>query len=459
MFFDTNLKISGTELAPIVDGTITIDEDTDMTIVLPKEKLGVLDREGVVVFVDKDAPINDSLFMLAIDTLNTSSILGMDVSVNIEINKNATLTMIIDEASGDFIKLKGEALLNGGIDKSGKITLTGSYELEEGAYEMSFNLIKRKFVIQKGSKITWSGEPTDGNMDVTAIYVANTNAADLVQDQVAAAATDLRYRQRLPFEVHLNMDGSLLSPQLTFEIKLKKETSVRVDSEISSQVEMRLNQINAEPSELSKQVYALLILNRFVADNLFASTSGGFSAESMARQSVSKILSQQLNNLASNLVKGVELDFDVVSSEDYTSGSLENRTYLNVGVSKRLFNERLNVTVGTNIALEGGQQGNQASDARNSTSPNINIEYMLSKDGRYLLRVYRKNEFEGVVEGFVVETGIGFAISLEYDKFKEIFQRNKANKTKLNYIEQQNSEKSIKKLDSTGKSLIRNDKR
>ena len=459
LFFDTNLRISGTEIAPVVDGSLRINEDTEMTIVLPKEQIGILDREGTVVFVDKDAPVNDSLFLHAVDSLNTSSIIGMDVSINIEVDKKATLTMVIDEANGDFIKIKGEALLNGGIDKSGKITLTGSYELDEGTYEMSFNLIKRKFVIQKGSKITWAGEPTDGNMDVTAIYIANTNAADLVQDQVAAAATDLRYRQRLPFEVQLNMDGPLLRPLLTFEIKLKKESSVRVDSEISSQVEMRLNQINSEPSELSKQVYALLILNRFVADNPFASASGGFNAESMARQSVSKILSQQLNNLASNLVKGVELDFDVVSSEDYTSGNLENRTDLNVGVSKRLFSERLNVSLGTNIALEGGQQGSQATDAGNSTSPNINIEYLISKDGRYLIRVYRKNEFEGVVEGFVVETGIGFVMSVEYDKFKEIFQRNKERRANRNNNQQPNSDKTSKEtLDTTQTSTSRNEK-
>ena len=441
LFFDTNLRISGTEIAPVVDGTLRINEDTDITMVLPKEQQGILDREGIVVFVDKDAPVNDSLFLQDIDSLNTSFILGMDVSVNIEVDKKATLTMVIDEANGDFLKLKGEALLNGGIDKSGKITLTGSYELDEGAYEMSFNLIKRKFVIQKGSKITWAGEPTDGNMDVTAVYIANTSVADLVQDQVAAAKTDLRYRQRLPFEVQLNMDGPLLSPLLTFEIKLPKESSVRVDSDISGQVEMRLNQLNAEPSELSKQVYALLILNRFVAENPFASASGGLSAESMARQSVSKILSQQLNNLAANLVKGVELDFDVVSSEDYSSGNLENRTDLNVGVSKRLFDERLNVSVGTNIALEGGQQGNEATNAGNSTSPNINIEYMLSKDGRYLIRAYRKNEYEGVVEGFVVETGVGFVMSVEYNKFKEIFQRKKERRSNRN-AERRKSERS-----------------
>ena len=86
----------------------------------------------------------------------------------------------------------------GFIDKSGKITLTGSYELEEGAYEMSFNLLRRRFDIQKGSKITWTGEPTDGILDITAVYIANTSAIELVQDQITAAKTDLRYRQRLP---------------------------------------------------------------------------------------------------------------------------------------------------------------------------------------------------------------------------------------------------------------------
>ena len=245
------------------------------------------------------------------------------------------------------------------------------------------------------------------------------------------------------------MDGPLLRPILTFEIKLPEESSVRIDSEISGQVEMRLTQINSEPSELSKQVYALLILNRFVSENPFASASGGFNAESMARQSVSKILSQQLNNLADNLVKGVDLDFDVVSSEDYTSGNLENRTDLNIGLSKRLFDERLNVSIGTNIALEGGQQENKTANASNSTSPNINIEYMLSKDGRYLVRAYRRNEFEGVVEGFVVETGVGFVMSIEYDKLKEIFQRKKERKEYRKELKKKLEKPSIETSDTT----------
>ena len=47
----------------------------------------------------------------------------MDVSMIIEIDKEADLTLIIDEGNGDFLNVKGEALLTTSIDRSGKILL------------------------------------------------------------------------------------------------------------------------------------------------------------------------------------------------------------------------------------------------------------------------------------------------------------------------------------------------
>ena len=425
VYFDTNVKITGTETAPVVDGTLRINELTRLTAVIPQEQPGVVERDGIVVFVDKDAPLNDALFLNQKNKLDKTNLRGMEVSVNIEIDKKATLNLIIDEGNGDFLRLQGEAVLNGGVDKSGKITLTGSYELEEGAYEMSFNFLHRRFDIQKGSKITWIGEPTNAVVDITAVYVANTSAVELVQDQISAAKTDLRYHQKLPFAVYLNMDGSLMQPILTFDIVLPEESTVRIDNQIAGQVEMRLNQLKAEPSELNKQVFALLLLNRFISENPFESAGGILNAGTLARQSVSKMLTEQLNNLASGLIEGVDLNFDIVSSEDYTSGSLQNKTDLNVGLSKRLLNDRLNVSIGTNFELEGGRQSNETGTGGSSASPNLNIEYFLSQDGTYLLRAYRRNQYEGVIYGYVIETGIGFVLSVDYDQFKEIFERRK----------------------------------
>ena len=94
-----------------------------------------------------------------------------------------------------------------------------------------------------------------------------------------------------------------------------------------------------------------------------------------------------------------------------------------MALSKRLLNDRLTVTVGSNFELEGAQNtGRQGSNI----AGNVSIDYQLSKDGRYLLRAYRKNDYQGVLEGYIIETGIGFIISVDYNKFREIIQSQKA---------------------------------
>jgi hypothetical protein len=58
----------------------------------------------------------------------------------------------------------------------------------------------------------------------------------------------------------------------------------------------------------------------------------------------------------------------------------------------------------------------------------VTVDYSLSKDGRYMLRAYRKNEYQVALQGQIVETGLGFIITLDYDKFRDIFQRSRKEK-------------------------------
>ena len=179
MVFSTNLTVKGTPSHPVVDGNLIINDKTDFTVVLPQQEPGVEKREGIVRFVDYSATAEDSLLMVPYDSLNVAPLLGYDVSVNIGITKEATFNMIVDPANGDFLRLKGTGQLTAGIDASGKVTLVGSYEIDEGTYNLSFNFLKRNFSIQKGSRIVWTGEPTTAQISVTAIYVANTAPLDL----------------------------------------------------------------------------------------------------------------------------------------------------------------------------------------------------------------------------------------------------------------------------------------
>lgn len=420
LVISTDMHISGTESAPVVEGSLTVNDGTRFSVVIPQPKPGLVEREGVVEFVDFDSPLNDSLFMAAYDSLNTSSLVGFDITTNIEIQKEAIFNIVIDAANGDFLNIRGTGQVSAGIDPSGKITMAGNYEIEEGAYQFSLNFLQRRFDIEKGSKIIWMGEPTDAQVDVKAVYIANTAPLDLVEDQIDDARRNF-YRQKLPFQIVLNLDGELMKPIITFDVLLPEDQNYSVGSDVITLVNNRLMQLRQEPSELTKQVFAVLLLNRFVGANPFAgSDGGGFSPGSLARQSVSKLLTEQLNNLAGGLIGGVDIQFGITSSaEDYSTGVEQNRTDLNVGLSKRLLNDRLTVSVGNDFQLEGNRPANSAA---NNVAGNVSVNYQLSKDGRYMLRFFRNNEYEASLQGYVIETGLGFIMTVDYNSFRQLIR-------------------------------------
>lgn len=448
LILDTKLNIKGTLKNPVVGGNIKINKDTKFTVVLPQSDPSIADREGIVEFVDEDNMYLKQTVAME-NKLNQSQLIGMDVSVEIAIDKEAELTLVIDKGNGDYLSLKGEAQLTGGIDPSGKTTLTGKYEFSEGAYEMNFNMIRRKFDIQKGSYIIWNGEPTMATLNITAVYKVEAAPIDLVGNQLGTQSATVKntYKQKIPFQTLLKMNGELLKPEITFDIVLP-DGNYDVSSDIVTASQNKLEQLRQEPNELNKQVFALLLLNRFIGENPFASESGGTSAESLARQSVSKILSQQLNDLAGELITGVQLEFDLESTDDYTTGTMQNRTDLNVGVSKKLLDDRLKVTVGSSFAVEGQERANEEST---NIAGDVALDYQLTKDGRYMVRAYRKNEYQVAVEGQVVETGVAFIITMSYNKFRELFHRSAAEKEMIKEEKLRKEKKKLKEKEEKKK--------
>jgi hypothetical protein len=420
LFLNNHITLKGDLKNPKIAGTIQVNKDTKFTIVVPQSDPSIADREGIVEFIDQDRPLEEAI-KAAEKEVNQSEIMGINASMDILVDKGAELTMIIDKTTGDFVKVKGKALLNGGIDESGKTTLTGKYELEEGEYEMTFSGIKRNFAIKKGSYILWKGAPMDADVNLIAVYKVNTAPIDLVANQIIGFSETEKatFKEKIPFETELQMTGEILKPEITFDIVVPDNNSV--SSKVMSTTKAKLEQLRQDPNEMNKQVFALLVLGNFMGENPLSSESG-FSAASMARGSASKILSNQLNNLAGDLIKGVELNFDVQSTEDYSSGKKDDRTDLNVGITKKLFKDRVKITVGSSFELEGSQQSNEKSS---NIAGDVSIDYQITKDGRYKLRGYRVNKYQVALQGEVIETGISFVITMDYNKFKELFQKSK----------------------------------
>lgn len=417
---DAAVKLRGDLQTPDVNATLRVNRQTDFTIALPDVNPEVQDREGVVNFIDPNNPVDTSMYVEK-DTVPTFKMLaGLKLSTNIETDTAAQFTVVIDEQNGDVLKLKGNADLATTIDENGKVSLTGTYELQQGSYQITLSVLKRKFDIQKGSTLTWSGDPMHANVDITAAYKLKAPTIELMQPDLAGKSEEEtnKYKERLPITVLLKMKGDLLKPDISFDITIPEDIQSKWDD-----VEYRLKQLRSNESDMSKQVFALLLLSRFVEEDPMAQSAGG-TTEGLVRESVSRMLSDQLNTLAGSLVKGVDLNVDLNSSEDYTSGSRQYQTDLKIGVSKTLLNDRLKVNVGSNFLLEGAN----ANQATSNIAGDVAVDYALSVDGRYRIRAYRKNQYEGAVEGQIVESGLTFIITVNYNKFKELFQKNKPDK-------------------------------
>lgn len=415
---DASIDVTGTMRAPEVDARLKANKATDFVFVLPSDDPEVVSREGVVHFIDKNA-VQDSAKQAADTLLNTTAFSGMDINANIQTDSTARFTLIVDQRNGDALKISGKADLAATMDPSGKISLTGDYRLHDGSYQVTLSVLKRKFTVQNGSTITWTGDPMHANIDITGVYAITTQPIDLMEDQLGgrSGAEVNRYKQRLPFQVLLKMKGELLKPIISFDITLPADQQNEY-----KEVESKLEQLRTDESEMNKQVFALLLLNRFVQEDPLQSASAT-STDTRIRQSVSNILADELNKLAGSLVKGIDLNFGLNSEDDYTSGQRATRTDLTVGVSKSLLNDRLKVSVGSDFELEGPAAQQQQNAA--NIAGDIAVDYQLTKDGRYMIRGYRKNKYDAVVEGQVVETGLTFIFTLDYDHFWELFQSKK----------------------------------
>ncbi|TXE19296.1 translocation/assembly module TamB [Psychroserpens burtonensis] len=446
--FNANAKLTGDLQIPKLSAELTLGSDTDITYVMPSSYANIEERDGVVAFVNRENP--DAILTQTEE--QTVTIKGFDIETLMKIGKDAAVTVVIDEQTGDHFRASGEGELIFTMVPNGRITLTGSYEISDGHYELNlYNLVNRKFLIAPGSRVTWSGDPFDAKLDVQAIYNLETSASALMAPQISGADPSVKnkYKQVLPFNVYLNIDGELLSPKISFELDMPEEEQ----GAIGGQVYGRVQQVNAQEGELNRQVFSLLVLNRFYPDAGSDGSSGGFAT--MARDNLNDAVSGQLNAFSDELLgtSGIALDFGLNSYTDYQGESTKERTQLDVTAQKKLFDDRLIVRVGSEVDI----QGNSANGESTPLIGNVSLEYIVSKDGRYRLKGFRKSEFENVIDGQTIVSGIALIFTQEFNQFDElwdaIFKSQNEKKAKLE-AEQKTAEEKLKaKEEDTDQSI------
>ncbi len=367
---------------PIEDIKIDITAKTERgtKFYIPLSDEYSISKQNFIRFVQADSLANKQS-----EKVNLS---GINMNMNLIVDDLSEVQLIMNESSGEIIKGRGNANLKLTINTIGNFEMYGNYEISEGEYNFTLqNLISKKFKVEKGGSIRWNGDPLKARIDLSAIYETRPQIKPLILSVNAADTNSFSSSQRVKTQCLLNLRNDLMSPDISFGIRFPE------DENLMSKVGGYL----ANQDNLNNQVANLLIFGRF------ANTSGNTGDYIPT----TGFLASQLSGLVSTQ------NFDL---------NLEN----GVGGSLRLFNERItidgNINTNTNTTSPSNQQQTNAS----AITGDVNIEYKISKDGRFRARGFQRNDVNSDVlkrGNSQIEQGVGLFYRIEFDTFGELWRK------------------------------------
>ena len=323
----------------------------------------------------------------------------MQIAMALDIRPNLDFQLVIDPASGSAIKGRGEGSLNLDINpRTNEFEMYGDYTIAEGSYLFSLqNLINKKFIIESGSTIQWTGDPVNALLNINAVYKLKASLQPLLQGTADNAGGD----RSVPVECVIHLGDRLASPSVSFDVRVPgtdPETQTVVANALST------------PETVDTQFLYLLVFNSFLSEtnsaansNIGASVSAGAGLE---------FISNQLSNWLSSD------DYNVVIR--YRPKSELTSDEVDFGLSKSLINNRLFVEVEGNYVIDNKQ-------AVNSNMSNFMgeayITYLIDRAGTLKMKVFtqtidRFDENQGLQE-----TGIGIYFKEDFENFKDLRRR------------------------------------
>ncbi len=334
-----------------------------------------------------------------------------DLRMNFRINAtpDATLRLLMDAESGDFITLNGNGSLRASYFNKGSFNLYGNYVVDHGLYELTIqHVIKKTFDFEQGGTIAFGGNPYDAALNLKAVYVVNgVSLSDLNLGQ-SFTTNNIRVN------CIMNITGTPEHPEVDFDMELP---TVNSDAE-----QMVRSLINSE-EELNQQMIYLLAIGRFYNQNSDPMNEEGQSQTSLAMQSLlSGTISQQINNVLKNFVKTSNWNFGAnisTGNEGFNNAEYEGM------LSGRLLNNRL---------LINGQFGYRDNpNATTSFIGDFDIRYLLFPNGNLAVKVYNQANDRYFIKNSLNTQGIGLIMKKDFNGWKELWgikRKEEKNKTK-----------------------------
>lgn len=363
------------------------------SIVIPLNTIGSIGTNDYIRFVELFNSLN-----ITEEASSPRVLVDNGFSINLEtvVTPDAAVQIFMPYNMGS-LEARGAGNLSMAVNASGDFALNGDYVVQNGQFNFSFeNLIKKRFDLLDGGRISWTGDPYDAEIDVKGVYKVKASLAGLGLD----STSNLRNRVNVDCIIHLT--NQLFNPDIRFSFSLPG-----ADQQIEQMVFSVIDTTN--DALMTQQMISLLVLGSFSYSAIDNFSIGSTSFD---------MLSGQLSNWLSQISKDFDIGLHYRPGDNLTSEELE------VALSTQLFNDR--VTIDGNFGVINNRNATQ--NASNIVG-DFDISVKLTRDGRLLLKAFNHSNANNLItsssfDKFAPYTqGIGLSFRQEFDAFSEIFRR------------------------------------
>lgn len=151
----------------------------------------------------------------------------------------------------------------------------------------------------------------------------------------------------------------------------------------------------------------MLVTNRYGS----IGKAGGLSMGS----AINSLLQTEISNITRN-IKAVDISVGMESRDG--TDDLSNMDY-SFRLAKRFWNDRLNVIIGGKIS--GDDEDDGGSNNQNFID-NVSVEYRLDSSGTRYVKAFHTQDNESILEGEVMETGVGVVLRKKMIRMAELFK-------------------------------------
>ena len=383
LFIDLRAFIGGTLNSMKLYGDATLLGKSNITYVMLDAPIST-DKEldGLVEFVN----FQDTT---TVEKSEEETDLGnMNISLGLKIEDGARINADLDANRSSYVMLRGGGNLNMTYTSDNGLNVTGAYTMNEGELKYELPIIPLKtFNIIDGSKVTWSGDVLDPTLDITALERITTSVN-----------IDDGGMQPVAFDVGVKLTNTLSNMGLTFTISAPE----------NAVVQDQLNSLDAET--LNKYAVTMLITGTYIGNTKGMTVSNALSS----------FLDAKINDLAGTAMKSVSVNVGINDAEDAETGS----TYKNYSFSfkKRFLNDRLTVVIG------GEVNSGDHPTTNDSFINNVSLEWKISDSSNRYIRLFYDKNYESLLEGEIIETGIGYVYKKKLQNLRELFTFKRKNK-------------------------------